>query len=451
MRGARKARRWRRWVQNLLDRYFPERQIHLRTNGRIAFFRISQVGQVTTAAFVAGATAWAAYSTLSYVRHDDVVASKETQIATAKFAYRNLLDEVATYQRKFTDITGELEENHNLMLGLVEKNAMLRRSLNDTEQRLQRAEENRRDVVGARETLKGRLAQLETEMSELSTRNYSLRGNLDSVETNLRHVVMQRDRALAQLEDERQQHAAVREQMATQIAGLEGRLKTLQLAQTNAVERLTERAVAHIESVEKVVEMTGLDITNLLEADDGKATAQGGPFIPATPDGVAGGELKARLSNLDSRLGHWEALQGVMQKLPLAAPLNSYYITSSFGKRKDPMNNRWAAHYGLDLGAPLHSSVYATAPGVVTYAGWKGRYGRFIEIDHGAGLKTRFAHLAKVLVKKGQKVDYRQKIGQLGNSGRSTGAHLHYEVVFKGAPRDPMNFINAGRHVFQKQ
>lgn len=450
MSEAKRRRSWRRGVRFILDRYFPERQIHLRTNGRIAFFRISQFGQLMVAAFVAGATGWAAYATMSYVRHDEVVSAKENQIATAKFAYRNLLDEVATYQRKFTDITGELEENHNLMLELVEKNAMLRRSLNDTEQRLQEAEDNRRDVVRARETLKSRLGQIESEMSDLSTRNYSLKGNLDSVETNLRHVVMQRDRALAQLEEERQRHDAERQKMAQQIAGLEDRLQTMQVAQASAVERLTERAVAHIESVERVVEMTGLEVMQILEADDTVNVAQGGPFIPVKPDGVAGGELKASLNNLDSQLGHWEALQGVMRKLPLSAPLNSYYVTSSFGKRKDPVNKRWAAHYGLDLGAPLRSPVHATAPGVVTYAGWNGRYGRYVEIDHGAGLKTRFAHMAKVLVKKGQKIDYRQKIGLLGNSGRSTGAHLHYEVVFQGTPRDPMNFINAGRHVLEK-
>ena len=83
-------------------------------------------------------------------------------------------------------------------------------------------------------------------------------------------------------------------------------------------------------------------------------------------------------------------------------------------------------------------------------AGTYGRYGRFIEIDHGAGIKTRYAHLHRILVKRGEKVEFGQKIGQLGNSGRSTGPHLHYEIMFNGKPKDPMGFIKAGRHVFQK-
>ena len=86
---------------------------------------------------------------------------------------------------------------------------------------------------------------------------------------------------------------------------------------------------------------------------------------------------------------------------------------------------------------------------MVTYAGWKGKYGKLVEISHGAGLKTRYGHLNKFYVKKGQKVKFYQKIGLLGSTGRSTGAHLHYEIVFRGRAKNPMKFIKAGRNVFQ--
>ena len=86
----------------------------------------------------------------------------------------------------------------------------------------------------------------------------------------------------------------------------------------------------------------------------------------------------------------------------------------------------------------------------MTFAGWKGRYGNFVEIDHGSGIKTRYGHLHKVFVKKGQKVEFFDKIALLGNTGRSTGPHLHYEVLFKGKHLDPAKFIKAGRHVFQE-
>jgi murein DD-endopeptidase MepM/ murein hydrolase activator NlpD len=104
----------------------------------------------------------------------------------------------------------------------------------------------------------------------------------------------------------------------------------------------------------------------------------------------------------------------------------------------------------VDLGAPKTSAVHATALGVVTFSGYQDKYGRLIEIDHGNGIRTRYGHLDKTMVKKGDKVVFNQVIGHVGNSGRSTGAHLHYEIMFKDKPKNPMNFIKAGRHVFKE-
>ena len=99
----------------------------------------------------------------------------------------------------------------------------------------------------------------------------------------------------------------------------------------------------------------------------------------------------------------------------------------------------------------MRQSIYAPAPGTVRVAGWRAKYGRFIEIDHGSGVRTRYGHLHKILVKRGQQVAFRDKIGLLGNSGRSTGPHLHYETVLKGKAVDPMKFLKAGRYVFQEK
>ena len=143
-------------------------------------------------------------------------------------------------------------------------------------------------------------------------------------------------------------------------------------------------------------------------------------------------------------------VRDVVRRLPLTVPIDYFQRTSRYGKRRDPINGKWAMHYGIDLGGIFKSSVYATAPGVVSYVGWKGKFGRLVEVNHGAGIKTRYGHLHKILVKKGQKIGFREKIGLLGSTGRSTGAHLHYEILSGGRPRDPMKFIKAGRYVFQE-
>ena len=107
-------------------------------------------------------------------------------------------------------------------------------------------------------------------------------------------------------------------------------------------------------------------------------------------------------------------------------------------------------HYGLDLAGWRKAPVYSTAPGTVVFSGRKGRYGKMVEIDHGNGILTRYGHLFKTHVRKGQKLGHRHKIGLLGSTGRSTGPHVHYEILFNGKQLDPLKFIKAGRHVFKE-
>lgn len=427
-------------LRRFVDRFFPERQLHLRTEGRVTYVRVRQSTQIAIVVALALIGGWTTFSSISYVIHDKVVSAKDSDLAKARVAYRALLSEVAKYQKRFNTITRDLEDNHSLMLSVVEQNAALQQSLKSVEGQLREAEDERARVVAAREDLNKQLAELEGKMHGISDRNFTLRDSLSSTEADLQAALAERHEALF-----------ANNRMRRQLKDLETRLSSLQDSQMEAVQRLAEGTVAFIEELEKIVDLAGLDVTGLLKAHDGQPKGQGGPFIEAKPDGLPGERLKAELINLDTRLGHWEALQSVIRKMPLTAPLDSYYITSEFGKRRDPINKQWSAHYGVDLGSPLHSTVYATAPGVVIHAGWKGRYGKFIEINHGAGIKTRYAHLDKILVDKGDTVSFRQKIGQLGNSGRSTGAHLHYEVVFNQRPKNPMKFIRAGRYVFQEQ
>ena len=103
-----------------------------------------------------------------------------------------------------------------------------------------------------------------------------------------------------------------------------------------------------------------------------------------------------------------------------------------------------------DFGGDRRASVYATAPGRVTRAGWYGQFGKFVEIDHGFGIKTRYAHLNELIVKRGDRVTSRQKIGTVGTTGRSTGPPVHYEILFDGTPQNPAKFLTAGNNVFKE-
>ena len=423
----------------LLDRFFPERQIHLRTNGKISFIRFTQRTQVVISLALIAGLGWATFTSISFARNEAVLAGKDSEISDSKQAYRTLLGEVSEYQKKFTNITSDLEDSHSLMVGLIEKNASLRQSLSKVSKKLDLTQSEREQIANARENLKNKLSAIEDKVRNISNQNFSLADNLSTAESDLQNALAGRNKAL---------YEGTR--MSRRIKNLEGRLSELQRTEEQAIQRLSDSTAAYIETMEKVVSVAGLDLKKLIKGFDLPATAQGGPFIAAGSGNLPGNEMKESLANLDLHLSRWEALQGIMKRIPLAPPLNAFYVTSGFGKRRDPINRRWAAHYGLDLGGPFKSSVYSTAPGVVSFAGWKGKYGKLIEIDHGAGLKTRYGHLNKYSVKKGQKIKFHQKIGLLGSTGRSTGAHLHYEVVFRGRAMNPIKFIKAGRNVFQE-
>ena len=127
-----------------------------------------------------------------------------------------------------------------------------------------------------------------------------------------------------------------------------------------------------------------------------------------------------------------------MPSIPLAAPLDYYWVSSNYGKRKDPINGRNALHYGIDLIAQTSTKIMATTSGIVTFSGKRSKYGKMVEIDHGYGIKTRYGHLHKITKKKGEVVAFREEIGKLGSSGRATGPHLHYEILKGGRQINPL-------------
>ncbi len=144
-----------------------------------------------------------------------------------------------------------------------------------------------------------------------------------------------------------------------------------------------------------------------------------------------------------SVLDLWETLsqkQSLMNAIPNVRPARGW-TTSRFGYRTSPFTGRPALHAGLDIAASPGSPVYAPADGIVTFAGYDEGYGKLVAVDHGYGYSTRFGHNSQLYVQVGQRVSRWDIIASVGNTGRSTGPHLHYEVRFNGIPKNPANFI----------
>ncbi len=228
-----------------------------------------------------------------------------------------------------------------------------------------------------------------------------------------------------------------------EAAGL-ARVEARQLGFVEALTRLADRrATVAANAIRKL----GLD-PNLALASLNDRSAQGGPLLRLAT--AADGSLDPRFERLGLSLARMDALQRTLQGVPQVLPASLEYISSGFGYRADPFTGAGAFHAGLDFKGPIGAPIFAAAKGTVSFVGVKQGYGNCIEVDHGSGLMTRYAHMSAFRARLGQSVAAGQVIGQIGSSGRSTGPHLHFEVRIFDRPVNPRPFLEAAPHVLEE-
>ena len=202
---------------------------------------------------------------------------------------------------------------------------------------------------------------------------------------------------------------------------------------------------------ERVSGLAGIN-PNELKVTPGR----GGSLVSGRPLSVE--ELQQTLADLDALTDQRVDLLTVVESrlfdqkirkmmVPTQPPLAGGFLGSGFGWRIDPFTGRSALHTGLDFPADVGTPIVSAAGGVVVTQEYNPAYGNMVEIDHGNQLITRYAHASKVLVKKGDLIRRGQKIAEVGNSGRSTGPHLHFEVLVQDVPQDPQKFLAAGQNL----
>ena len=180
-------------------------------------------------------------------------------------------------------------------------------------------------------------------------------------------------------------------------------------------------------------------------------------FYPASgANGVGGPFESAGNASFKALFDSWkklDRLQDGVIAIPSDKPVRSNVeFTSGFGVRSDPFRGAAAMHPGIDLSGAHGSPIYATAEGTVLRAGWNsGGYGNLVEVDHGRGITTRYAHMSSILVSPGQRITRGQQLGRMGSTGRSTGTHLHYEVRIDGRAVNPIPFMKSTDYVLAMQ
>ncbi|WP_432422149.1 M23 family metallopeptidase [Qipengyuania aquimaris] len=178
-----------------------------------------------------------------------------------------------------------------------------------------------------------------------------------------------------------------------------------------------------------------------------ESQAMGGPLEGLSTS--ANGEIDPRFERLGLSMARMSALESALDGVPQLSPAAGG-VTSKFGYRRDPFNRRAAMHNGIDFRGAIGSPIYAAAKGRVSFVGWKGGYGKTVEITHGNGLMTRYAHLSRFDAKVGDRVAAGEKIAGMGSTGRSTGSHLHFEVRINGRPVNPRTFLETAPNVLEE-
>lgn len=235
------------------------------------------------------------------------------------------------------------------------------------------------------------------------------------------------------------EHVTNGEYAPNNFASLSGELDDLYSAKLRVLDTIVTAAEVEATTLRSVIDRLGVKVADMA---DGSLNAVGGPLVELSP--FQEGDVSVRLVKADRVFKELGELRSVVRVLPIANPVKAGRVSSGYGRRLDPFLRRPAMHTGIDFKAPRGTRVEAAGSGRVVFAGRKGGYGKMVEVDHGYGLVTRYAHLHRYSVSEGDHVEQGEKIGEVGSTGRSTGPHLHFETRRFDKPTNPKAFLKAG-------
>jgi murein DD-endopeptidase MepM/ murein hydrolase activator NlpD len=377
-------------IRQAIFKLFPERHVYLRSGGDVRSFVLTTSDQLVVAASIAACLTWTLFATGSMAFSALSASSQDAEAARTQAYYERL---IADRQARLNSAVARLTSSSGTLDGLAravtERHAALAMLLTDVH-----------GAPGAMEAL----APIKPE----TLKGKSPTDQIQSIENDQERLVTAAEGYAHSRAD--------RLRLAFHLAGLDPASYTGRAASGEGLGG------------------------PLIEAKDPRALA----VVLDVDEDFAG-----RIQHAAQDLNAMRSLNQEVKKLPLAEPLANPVRSSPFGVRVDPFTHRGAFHPGQDFAGAYMTPIQSTAPGVVSFTGQRNGYGNVVEIDHGGGFKTRYAHLQAISVAIGQHVSLGDRIGAMGSTGRSTGVHLHYEVWQNGRVQDPTRFLKAGDYVQQ--
>lgn len=433
-------------LNTALERWLPEQRLFMRSDDNTRFLRLSPATQLVAIGGTAIVFGWAIIASSILVIDAISSGTSRDQVRRAQVAFEERLEQLSSErdaraaeavaaQNRFTVALDQVSRMQSQLLASEEARRELETGMGVVQTTL-------RDAMIERDTAQDTAATLSAAIEGSTgtplpqagrTEEFSVA--LDILSDELKLAASERAEAVQEAQEAR----TTAEEIAIERDQI--------LARHDEIFAQLEDAVSiSVEPLNKVFRSVGMDPDDVLRQIRSGYSGQGGPLTPIAYSSrgnaaIVNGETKA--NQIIVTLDQMNTYRIAMEKLPLAMPVSSSFrYTSGFGRRWGRMHN------GIDMAAPVGTAIVAPGDGVVTFAGRQSGYGNLIKIKHELGTETRYAHLSKIRVKVGQRVSQGDRIGDMGNTGRSTGPHLHYEVRVNGRAVNPMSFIEAASNVY---
>ena len=405
-----------RTVWRYIAKIFPERDCTVMdtTTGNVHNYQQSSFWRFTKFCATVTMCIWATWSTYVYVYHRPLLQKRTQQLEQVRNQHNRQMTDLKIYLKKYNDLNRNLNIADDKILK-ADKNKL--------------SDQEKEDLLNTKSKILGELDFLQTRISEMMD-NDEYNPEFDKIsEMSLAFELVRNENTLI-----REQNSKMLES-ASVIADADN--KIVEIVSKMASENISELR-EHIKRINSSIIKLGLNESKLIE----QANKYSNQIIGKSYNSLnLDKSTDSRYKKIAQQLEQWHGLKRLTKILPLGAPVAKKTVTSPFGNRKDPFTGKTKHHKGIDFAGKIGTELYAVAPGRVISAGERSGYGTTVEVDHGLGFTTLYAHLSKVIVSRGDWVRPGTVIGLGGSSGRSTGPHLHYEIRYKGTPFNPTNFV----------
>lgn len=428
-----------------IEKFLPEQRLFLKSDQGMRYVRLRPM---TQAIMIGGSSlfvGWTVIVTAIFLIDAISAGGVRDQADRAQEAYQARLNQMSeerdiraaearASQTRFSVAMSEVSDMQSRLLASEERRRELETAVEVIQTTLRR-------VMVERDEARTQAAEILAEIEAETGSSQTTAGRLRDMEQTLDYLAA----ALRDAADERDEAFEIAEAAREEVDELQFAAALAEERNERIFTQLEEAVQVSMEPLDAMFSAAGLSTDELVNRVRAGYQGQGGPLMPITmssrgeePDPVSlrANELLAELDTINLR-------RMAAEQLPFSMPVLARYTqTSNFGLR----NGR--QHTGVDMAGPLGTPLYATGDGVVTHAGRMGGYGLLVTIEHPMGFETRYAHMSRIGVSAGQRVSRGDRIGDMGNTGRSTGPHVHYEIRRNDTPLNPMNFFTAGRDVF---